>query len=429
MKTLVPGQRTPLHTLTSHLEVGVSIEIHGNEEPALLLCFLANDKEQVPDAKHLLGVREESSPCSSVSVVSRDATKQRFRVDLTKVPDNVQKIIFALAFQDTAGQALPAHASRMIGQGNLRLMDGETALAEFPFTGEMFGKEKAILLGEFYRKDGWRFLASGSGFYGGLGALMAHFRAPIEALRPPGSLPAGNLPPLPSQSGQHSGYGPKPGSGPRPEGFHPIRLPGDWPGRKAPSLPGGLVHAVGLVIGHSPADGYYTGTGFVISPGGYMLTCEHNVRGASELGFRAEGTTITRPLIVLATDPANDIALVWLADGLGSTDWLLLAKPDQAPALGDELGLLSYPLGVTLGDSVTYSQGIVNGIRTWDGCSVLQADTGGAPGSSGAPLFRRSDGRVVGIHKSGLRSSEAIMVKFATDMREFFKLGWAAPEG
>jgi tellurite resistance protein TerA len=47
---------------------------------------------------------------------------------------------------------------------------------KFAWSGADFENEKAVIVGEIYRKDGvWRFGAVGQGFAGGLSALLAHF--------------------------------------------------------------------------------------------------------------------------------------------------------------------------------------------------------------------------------------------------------------
>jgi hypothetical protein len=63
-----------------------------------------------------------------------------------------------------------------LGSGYLRLLDGGNETARFAFTGADFAAERAVMLGTLYRKDGgWRFMAAGQGFDGGLDALVAHF--------------------------------------------------------------------------------------------------------------------------------------------------------------------------------------------------------------------------------------------------------------
>ena len=64
----------------------------------------------------------------------------------------------------------PAHRRRFGGKGVLQAVRNvERVIA--PEVKGMDAAEQALMLGEFYRKDGgWRFMAVGQGFNGGLGA-------------------------------------------------------------------------------------------------------------------------------------------------------------------------------------------------------------------------------------------------------------------
>jgi S1-C subfamily serine protease len=174
----------------------------------------------------------------------------------------------------------------------------------------------------------------------------------------------------------------------------------------------------------------HTGTGFIVNPGGCFITCAHVVDDAVDFAICIDGTRLLRKSEVIAMDTMADLALCWMADRNGSPDWLLLAGKDATPALGDDLGLLGFPLGVDLGLSVTYSQGIVNSLRQRGDrgqVSVLQIDVGAAPGSSGGPVFRRKDGKVLGVLTSGLDVQErGMMINFAVDLRMLWRLGWVA---
>lgn len=173
-----------------------------------------------------------------------------------------------------------------------------------------------------------------------------------------------------------------------------------------------------------------SGTGFLISPGGHFLTCNHVVDGAVGAAICLEGTEELRPVEVLQVDADRDVALCWISDRAGATDWFLLGDVGTAPTLGLELGLLGYPLGAALGLGATYSQGIVNSVRRYGELDVLQIDAGAAPGSSGGPVFRRSDGRVVGMLTSGIDlPNQGMHINFAIDMRAVLRLGWTGRPG
>lgn len=50
------------------------------------------------------------------------------------------------------------------------------------------------------------------------------------------------------------------------------------------------------------------GTGFAVSPKGYLVTCHHVIRGADRVVVHTpEGQM---PAIIVALDPANDLAIL-----------------------------------------------------------------------------------------------------------------------
>jgi S1-C subfamily serine protease len=277
-------------------------------------------------------------------------------------------------------------------------------MARFTFTQADIGADTAVMLGELYRKAGaWRVRSVGDGFTGGLPTMLSRFRitpGAVASNSPRGSVVLASA----------------------PQG---LWLPKTWPGGVQPSIPKDLARAVGLTITTTEDGTVHTGTGFMVSPGGHFVTCHHVVHDAAELSVAFGGSTSLRRATVVALDRDSDLALCCVEDRNGSPDWLLPVGPDVSAGLGDELGLLGYPLGVDLGMSVTYSQGIVNSLRKKHGVDVLQIDVGAAPGSSGGPVFRRSDGNVVGVLTSGLDVADrGMLINFAVDIRNLWKLGW-----
>lgn len=151
-----------------------------------------------------------------------------------------------------------------------------------------------------------------------------------------------------------------------------------------------------------------SGSGFIMTEDGYVLTNYHVVEGATKLTVIAyDGTEYEAELI--GYESSNDIALLKVdATGLspvtiGSSDDLIVG--DMVVAIGNPLGELTSTM--TVGyvsakdrDVVTEGSGIIN---------MLQTDAAINPGNSGGPLFN-SRGEVVGITTakySGTTSSGA----------------------
>lgn len=163
-----------------------------------------------------------------------------------------------------------------------------------------------------------------------------------------------------------------------------------------------------------------------MTPGGHFITCNHVVEDAEQLSICIDGTRLLRRAEVVARDAASDLALCWMSDRNGSADWLLIAGRYPTPGSATSSGSSGFRLVWDLGLSVTYSQGIVNSLRSRGDVPALQIDVGAAPGSSGGPVLSRwSDGRVLGVLTSGLAGVDRGMhINFAVDLRVIWRLGW-----
>jgi S1-C subfamily serine protease len=182
-----------------------------------------------------------------------------------------------------------------------------------------------------------------------------------------------------------------------------------------------VLPAVGFVEVTEANGDFGTGSGFVITPDGKFLTCYHVTENAQSLRVRFDNDPHKYyEAVYLDGDSDADIALLQLSSG--SFDHALLISSGEEVQLGDEVGLLGYPLGTDLGMQVTYTKGVISSFRkTEDDAMLYQIDANAYPGSSGGPLFRQSDGRVVGILKGGFKEERAPGINFAVSVQELFR--------
>ena len=163
-----------------------------------------------------------------------------------------------------------------------------------------------------------------------------------------------------------------------------------------------------------------SGSGFVMSADGYIITNHHVIDGAQNGKITVtfhDGTKYVAKLI--GSDASSDIALLKIdatdlrpvTIGKSSS----LAVGDQVVAIGNALGELSFSL------TVGYISGIDRDVNT-DGSmmSMLQTDAAINSGNSGGPLFN-AKGEVIGINTakySGTTSSGASIegISFAIPM-------------
>lgn len=136
-----------------------------------------------------------------------------------------------------------------------------------------------------------------------------------------------------------------------------------------------------------------SGSGFLISDDGYMLTNHHVVGGAKFVKVKwSDGSEAVAE--VLRSDPHRDVALI-------------KAPPGGRPALGlrhtmVQQGETVFAIGSPLGDRFqnTMSKGIVSALRNQQGLSFIQSDVMVNHGSSGGPLLDET-GQVIGLTSSG----------------------------
>lgn len=137
-----------------------------------------------------------------------------------------------------------------------------------------------------------------------------------------------------------------------------------------------------------------SGSGFILSEDGYVVSNYHVVEGATTLTVITYDCT-EYPATLIGYDAANDISLLKInATGLvpvkiGSSDDLIVG--DQVAAIGNPLGELTATL------TVGYVSAKDRTINT-DGTliNMMQTDAAINPGNSGGPLFNMK-GEVVGI--------------------------------
>ena len=139
-------------------------------------------------------------------------------------------------------------------------------------------------------------------------------------------------------------------------------------------------------------------SGFLISPGGDILTNDHVVADADVIEVRlfGEATTTYRATIV-GRDPVTDSAVVRLVGGPGNLPVAVLGDSDSLEA-GDWVMAIGNPYqlrhSVTVGVVSYIGRSFEIGEGRWQ--KLIQTDASINPGNSGGPLLN-ARGEVIGI--------------------------------
>jgi serine protease Do len=164
------------------------------------------------------------------------------------------------------------------------------------------------------------------------------------------------------------------------------------------------------------------GSGFIISPDGYIFTNNHVVENATEITvIMHDEKTYTAK--VIGTDPKTDLALIKINGkglptvSMGDSDKLEVGE--WVMAIGNPFGLAE-----TVTAGIVSAKGRVIGSGPYD--DFIQTDASINPGNSGGPLFNIR-GEVVGINTAIIEQGQglgfAIPINIAKDLLSQLKKG------
>ncbi|MBQ0846619.1 TerD family protein [Streptomyces sp. NPDC057620] len=233
------GHKARISDLTAGTDLYVGVQITGPGLTFDISCFGLDADERLSDDRYFIFFNQPKSPEESIQLLGAQAgDTESFRVTLDRIPPQIQKLSFT-ATVDGAGQM------SQIAPGYIRIVAGGEEVARYSFTGAEFSTERAVMLGDFYLKDVWRFAAVGQGFDGGLDALLKNFGGevaeeepaaapapqagapsfapPAQAAAPPAfGAPAGHAPPAPPAPQPAQGFAPPAGQTPPPAPAPPV---------------------------------------------------------------------------------------------------------------------------------------------------------------------------------------------------------------
>jgi tellurite resistance protein TerA len=149
-------------------------------------CFGLDANGKLSDDRFMVFFNQKACPGGGVTLELGQGSAT-FNTDVARLPDTIHKLVFTASINGEG-------TMRKLGSSSLRL--GSTT---FSFSGADFQDEKAVIVGEIYKREGlWRFGAVGQGFNGGLSTLLQHFGGTEAATPTPTPAPAPAATPAPA---------------------------------------------------------------------------------------------------------------------------------------------------------------------------------------------------------------------------------------
>jgi S1-C subfamily serine protease len=160
-----------------------------------------------------------------------------------------------------------------------------------------------------------------------------------------------------------------------------------------------------------------SGSGFLISPDGFVMTNSHVVHGAEKVRVQAPDGRESRA-DVIGDDPDTDLAVLRI--DLPHLHHLQFAEADKIT-----VGQIAIAIGNPLGLDNTVTAGIVSAMgRTFPARTgrlidnVLQTDAALNPGNSGGPLLD-ARGQVIGVNTAIIPAAQGISFAIGSKTAEF----------
>ena len=241
------GHKAKISDLTAGTDLYVGVQITGPGLSFDISCFGLDADEQLSDDRFFVFFNQPKTPEESIQLLGAQAgDTESFRVTLDRIPSQIQKLSFTATIDGTGQMS-------QVAPGYLRIVAGGEEVARYSFNGGEFSTERAVMLGDFYLKDVWRFAAVGQGFDGGLDALLKNFGGEVAEEEPAAPAPQTAAPSFapPAQGAAPPAFGapagpavPAPAPAPQPaaQGFAPPQ------GATPPPAPAPSVHAAPTII-------------------------------------------------------------------------------------------------------------------------------------------------------------------------------------
>lgn len=168
MKTLIRGEKVNVSDYTSATQLEVEVNVSSSFDIDIT-CFGLDQKKQLTDDRYMIFYNQLHSPSHEIQFQNLGNGSGTFHIDLAKIPSSIQYLVFTATIDGNGTMG-------MIQNGFLKIKAGTQNLLDYSFNGNDFKNEKAVIITEIYHYNSlWKVSSVGSGFDGGLAALLSSF--------------------------------------------------------------------------------------------------------------------------------------------------------------------------------------------------------------------------------------------------------------
>jgi S1-C subfamily serine protease len=139
-----------------------------------------------------------------------------------------------------------------------------------------------------------------------------------------------------------------------------------------------------------------SGSGVIVNEDGYILTCNHVVKGATTIKVTLSNNRVFRAEEVFS-DEKMDLAVLKISSKNRKLKFPYIDICDDLPRIGEKVVAVgnSFGLGLTVTSGIISAQN-----RVFDGSIFLQTDAHVNSGNSGGPIIHVQSGKVAGIARA-----------------------------